>query len=249
MILGYKGRENLAPWLTGRNAGEFGDLEADHAQLCEWLRTATRGLAASAKERIQMEIGAHYSEALTAHVVDGLSESEAKVAAVAELGDAKAAAKRFRKRHLTVEEADAAASYFKIARSVWTLLVMYLFFSFVVHMDRGLLPAKNHLPPNVYFTIGFLTLVVIPTACFFVARRNRSNQNTCWLILIESGALYVWVLTEFFTSQGPGHGWWFLVNGLLYASFMVVRPFRLWYKLRRAGDDWQEMPPRNAASS
>jgi hypothetical protein len=247
MILGYKDRTNLAPWLTGRSAGEFGDLEAEHTQLCEWLRDATGGLAAPAKQRIRMEIGAHYTEAMAAHVADGMSESDAKVAAVAELGDARAAAKRFRKRHLTAEEAEQAASYLKWARSVWGLLGMYLLFCFVQFMDRHFPHREQHLAPSTLFIVGFLALVVVPTVCVCVARRRNSKLNTCLIVLLLSGAIYVWMLSEMFSSEGPGY--WLLVNCLTYACMLLIRPLRLWYKLRRAGDDGPEMPPSNTASS
>jgi hypothetical protein len=247
MILGYKYRTNLAPWLKPAPVADFADLEAEHAQLCEWLRAATKGLVASAKERIRMEIETHYTEAVAAHVADGLSETDAKMAAVAKLGDARAAAKRFRKEHLTAEEADAAASYLKWARNLWVLLGMYLFFCFTLYMDRDLVHAKHYLTSSASFMVGFLTLVVIPTACFVVVRCKNSKPNMTLIVLVQSGAFFAWVICFFFNTHGPGI--WSFLYGLMYACVLLIRPLRLWKKLRRAGDDWREMPPRNAASS
>ena len=194
-----------------------------------------------------MEIGAHYTEALAAHVAGGLSESDAKAAAVAELGDPKAAAKRFRKEHLTAEQAEEAASYLKWARNVWVLLGMYLFFSSMLYMDRALVHRKHYLAPGVYFTIGFLTLVVIPTACFFVARRKTSRPNISFILLIQSGAFFAWMISFLFNIHGPG---FFLATySLSYGCCILIRPLRLWHKLRKAGDDWQDTSPRKTASS
>ena len=69
--------------------------------LPEWLEIATKNLAVPAKERILAEIDEHYTETVTSHLAEGMSESDAKISALAELGDARKAAKRFRKIHMT----------------------------------------------------------------------------------------------------------------------------------------------------
>ncbi len=82
----------------------------------DWLELATNRLAAPARKRIGLEIEAHYAEAVRAHVEEGMSEWEAQAAALAELGDAWAAARRFRKQHLTEGEAQNVESMIKNAR-------------------------------------------------------------------------------------------------------------------------------------
>jgi hypothetical protein len=68
-----------------------------------WLMEATEDLCAEAKERISLEIRAHLNDAVAAHEAEGHSPIEAQKSALEELGDANTAAKRFRKRHLTVK--------------------------------------------------------------------------------------------------------------------------------------------------
>jgi hypothetical protein len=69
-----------------------------------WLKTATRDLCDAAKERIALEIKAHFNDAVAAHEAEGQSSETAQRLALDELGGARAAAKRFRSRHLTVKE-------------------------------------------------------------------------------------------------------------------------------------------------
>ena len=57
--------------------------------LPEWLEIATKNLAVPAKERIRAEIDEHYTETVASHLAEGLSESDAKIRALAELGDAR----------------------------------------------------------------------------------------------------------------------------------------------------------------
>lgn len=167
MILRQESRPPDHPQHAGDHVLEFEDLWSEHRQLRGWLESATMGLVAPAKQRIRTEIEAHYREAVAAHVAEGLSEPHAKIAAVAELGDAVAAWKRFRKSHLTAEDAKQAARYLKVARSVWWLLCMYLLFCFVRFLERDPMHERPDLAPSVFFAIEFLSLVVVPTACYF----------------------------------------------------------------------------------
>ena len=78
-----------------------------------WLRIATMGLAAPAKERIRLEVEAHHAEAVAAHLHEGLSEPDAHSAALTELGDPDEAANCFRKQHLTAREAEQVEGAFR----------------------------------------------------------------------------------------------------------------------------------------
>jgi len=69
--------------------------------LNQWLEIATYDLVAPAKERIRSEIEAHYAEAVANHLARGVSQGEAEMAALAELGSAPAAAKKFSKQFLS----------------------------------------------------------------------------------------------------------------------------------------------------
>ena len=223
---------------------EFEDLWAEDRLLRGWLESAATGLVAPAKQRIRTEIEAHYREAVATHVARGLSEPSAKTAAVVELGDPRAAARRFRRSHLTTEDTKRAARCLTFARSVWWLLGMYLLFCFVQFMEPDLTQEKHYLAPSAFFAIQFLTLAVIPTACFFVARRKHSKPNTCLIALMQRSAIYVYMLCIFSSYQGLGYR--FLVNCLVFGYIILVRPLRLWNKLLRVGDDWQGMPPEVA---
>ena len=72
--------------------------------LAEYIVFATFGLVASARERIQMEIEAHYAEGVSRRVGEGMPQEQAEIAAARELGVAHAAARQYRKRYLTEEE-------------------------------------------------------------------------------------------------------------------------------------------------
>jgi hypothetical protein len=71
-----------------------------------WVRFATIELTAPVKKRFLFEIEERYSEAVSVHLAEGLSEPDALREALAELGDPSEAAKRFRKQHLTLWDAD-----------------------------------------------------------------------------------------------------------------------------------------------
>jgi hypothetical protein len=191
MILSHKRRAAEHPQQAGGCILEFEDLWSEHRQFRGWLESATSGLVAPAKQRIRSEIEAHYRQAVAAHVAEGLSEPRAKIAAVAELGDAAAAWKRFRRSHLTTEDAKLTSRSLKLARSVWWMLGMYLLFCFVQFMDRDLVQEKHYLAPSALFVVEFLALVVVPSVCFFVARRKNSKPNTCWIIFTQWSALWV----------------------------------------------------------
>src|ERR1017187_398781 len=226
---------------------EFEDLWGEHRLLRGWLESATTGLVAPAKQRIRTEIEAHYREAVATHVAQGLSEPSAKNAALVELGEPRAAARRFRRSHLTSGDAKLAARYLTFARSVWWLLGMYLFFYYVRSLDLDPVKERNDLVPGAFFAIEFLALVVVPTACFFVARRKNSKPNTRLIVLMQGSAVYVCMLCNIVSDPGPN--WRCLVESLAFAGIILFSPLRLWYKLLRAGDDWQEMPPPSTVSS
>jgi hypothetical protein len=70
-----------------------------------WLAIATKKLSPAALERVTLEIQSHFEDATASHQTEGVSETEAKARALEDLGNAKAAARRFRQSHLTKSEA------------------------------------------------------------------------------------------------------------------------------------------------
>src|ERR1039458_642731 len=73
--------------------------------LAEYIVLATFGLVAPARERIQMEIEAHCAEGVSRRLGEGMLPEQAEIAAARELGDPHAAAKQYRRRYLTEDEA------------------------------------------------------------------------------------------------------------------------------------------------
>lgn len=73
--------------------------------LAEYIVLATFGLVAPARERIQMEIEAHYAEGVSRRLGEGMLPEQAEIAAAQELGDPHAAARQYRRRYLTEDEA------------------------------------------------------------------------------------------------------------------------------------------------
>jgi len=72
--------------------------------LDQWLKAATRGLAADSARRVRTEIQAHYDSARETAIGRGLSAEEADRSAVKDLGDPKAANRQYRKVLLTTAE-------------------------------------------------------------------------------------------------------------------------------------------------
>ena len=169
----------------------MGILERQPYDLHAWLRIATKGLAPRAKERIRLEIEAHHAEAVSDHLRKGLSESDARSAALAELGDARKAAKCFRKRHLTTREAEGLERAFSRQGSRWWLLFNYvycacLFFAVKTHYRSFLVP----------LAVVFIATVIIPTFNFVMVRRK--TKNVCSSILMEIVAWYAYGLSSLF---------------------------------------------------
>ena len=92
-------------------------------KLTEWLEIATAELTTPAKKRIRLEIEEHFAAAVENHTANGCPETDAQATALAELGDATAAAKHFRSRHLTEKEAKYIERMLKYSRGwIWILL-------------------------------------------------------------------------------------------------------------------------------
>lgn len=151
--------------------------------LTEWLAVATRGLTDASKDRIRLEIESHYTQAVEAHSANGESESDAQASALAQLGDAHAAASRFRKRHLTEREEKRLKAADKEGRNIWLLLVNYA--SFWLFTSGYILEKvfTHLLNPWPYLTLQSVLFIVIPTVCFVVARcsRARPNRHLVWM--------------------------------------------------------------------
>jgi hypothetical protein len=222
----------------------FGHEELNRVHgLPQWLEIATETLAAPAKERIRTEIEAHYSESVAAHLAEGASESDAQAAALTELGSAKAAARRFRRQHLTEKEAGLLRKWG--AASSFGLVAGYLSFCCLLYFLYFVDPEETHyLNPATFFAVEFLTMVIFSTALFLVARSKIARRKFGLVNLLYSVNVSFSTLALWYYISRHHHS---LV--LLMFSAQLIRPLRIWYKLRNVQDAWQEMPPPQAASS
>jgi hypothetical protein len=153
--------------------------------LSDWLETATRGLVPSAQTRIRAEIEAHYAEAVHAHMVQGLSEPDAQAQALADLGYAYAAARRFRQEHLTTMDATMAALNVHCQSWMGSILLIASittsFFSFFHPTD----------PPDLSGVLWFLLWLFFTPNCALVVTgvlswRKHASVTRRQIILLQS---------------------------------------------------------------
>lgn len=206
-----------------------------------WLRIATMGLAAPAKERIRLEVEAHHAEAVAAHLHEGLSEPDAHSAALAELGDPDEAANCFRKQHLTAREAEQVEGAFRRLGSRLWLLSNYLLFctGLSLNFNRGWLYRRSVL---VFLAAWFIAAVIIPTFNFIKMRRKSKNSG--FFVLTQGIATWVnCVCLMYFIESGRHFNFW----PFLSISIFLIPALRICLKLRHVANVWDEIPLRNDA--
>ena len=144
--------------------------------LSEWLDLATGNLVPSAQARIRAEIETHYAEAVQAYLQDGFREIAAQAAALADLGDAYAAARRFGREHLTENDAAIIAGLIKKSprayfNSVGSLVILFLAFSSVASswLFRHQLPAFEGFKTIV----GFCLIYALDVPGVYIGRASR----------------------------------------------------------------------------
>ncbi len=220
--------------------------------LSEWLELATNRLATPARKRIGLEIGEHYAEAVEAHLQEGLSETAAQAAALAELGDPWAAARRFRKQHLAEGEARCIESMLKNARNIFMLASLYIAFALLAYLtsnDPTRISYRRHV---IALVALFLAWVALPTASFVLARRKSTAPNIRLLILMQSmsGFTFGIILTLIMDidPEQPPATWQYMFWWIWLVSVFGSR-FSIWRKLRKFGYFRDEMPPRDTATS
>lgn len=217
--------------------------------LSEWLEIATRKLTDASKERIRVEIEAHYAEAVEAHREGGLSEADAQSKALRELGDARAAARRFRKQHLTERENEWLKFSDKWGRSIFWLILSY--FTFVGFAVDQLPMRRNALIHYRHQALGlgleFLVMVAVPTIRIALARLGSSKPNRHLLLLNP----FIWFYLGPFLDRLFWKGFSRLeinlnVLGLAYLIVYLLC-IRLWIKLGKTGPVHSQTPPANPA--
>jgi hypothetical protein len=161
--------------------GNVNESETPRVQsLAEWwLDIATAGLSAPAKERIRLEIEAHFADGVENHQANDCSVADARLAAFAELGNPTLAAKRFRKRHLTENEAKRLGSMFKYGmKRLWLLVGCAVYVPFYY---ASLLSNANH-PHTALATEAVLLCITL--------------QTIWWGSMLKHGAKPLWLLVD-----------------------------------------------------
>jgi hypothetical protein len=225
--------------------------------LSEWLHIATAKLAPGAKYRISSDIASHHEEAVEGHLQNGLSITAAQAAALAELGDANAAARRFRRAHLTKGEFRLVSQLLKSPRRNWlnqTLdTVWFCILCAIWYFDMVLFRSPQGKVVVMLLMLGSLV-------AYILARRESAWPTPRLIVLLASvkhlnyGLI---VVTAFFTMfLHVALARWFLVACLL--SFATsYRLFRLRNKLGKMAEDWMgaagegrnEFPPEKPIAS
>jgi hypothetical protein len=205
------------------------------ASLAAWLEIATKGIAAAGRERITREIEAHFAEAVEAHLAQGETEEAAKADALGELGDAKTARGRFRKRHLTEREAKGLVNSRKIASSKRRL---------ALNIGSGLIltfVALGMNPKSVFlFCVPiFLGLVVLPFFAFLSSRKpgNKSKLSSMLLFEAVQFASSIWPII-FLLSLCRSKSMLVFITTLLTWDVLLcvaglIDSFRIWRKIRK----------------
>jgi hypothetical protein len=228
-------------------------MSAPIQNLDEWLKTATGELwfgelAGPAKERIKLEIKSHFEDAVAAHQTEGLTGTEAQARALADLGDAHAAAKRFRKTHLTEWEAKRLLSCWSVPRSM-SLVVLFgaplislcLIFYFLT---------KTHLSLLVPGILGIVFLLAISISVVVARRHDFRVHPRCLLGLDLFQKVMPRIIFPMAIPQLWGwDGFSFLLVVLLGTSIFNFPTLRLWLKLWKTPEVAQELPPPGQAAA
>jgi len=227
-------------------------LLPERQTLSDWLRIAAWRLADSARERIRVEIEAHYAQSVEAHRENGMSETAAHAAALAELGDPEAAAKRFRKQHLTEREEKRLKSADEQGRSIWFLLLNYsLFWLFT---SSYVLPKVfTHLKcPWYYFALQSVSFIIIPTTCFVVARCSKVRPNGHVLWMQAFGDLGPsWFFYLVFSSMHPASAFNIVWCALVFLPRLprLLISLHTCMKVGRLGTIFTHTPPTTKAGA
>jgi hypothetical protein len=221
--------------------------------IAEWLMIATKDLCEQAKTRIAFEIQTHYGEAVDAHLAKGESLEGAQVLALEELGDPKAAMKRFRRKHLTEKEnkwvlgltAEATGPYPKGNLVAETLLIVCSIGA--IPFLRNFFPSTQHYCELAY-CYAFIILASYPRTWIlrFAAKKPPANLLTSQLVLIKIIGLLVsdcvgGVFLSLLLYQRISLAYALIIG---VASLVLPLPatiipwLRIWQKVRRENSGW-----------
>jgi hypothetical protein len=208
------------------------------ATLPEWLEIATRGLAATGKERITREIEAHYDEAVQARVAQGEPVQAAEAGIIADLGEPDKAARKFRRSHLTEKEVTHLAKLRKETGKVSVLLFAYLSSAFLLLFARF----ENLQTPHVVFDAMLFVAFFFPTISFMNSRRPVIKARLRELLLLEcfGGIAFIiaFVIAAFPKLDGSFVGATVPLGMWLFGR--IIPGFLTWKKTWRMTDEFEE---------
>jgi len=182
---------NLAEWLDLAPRQKPGNL-------AEWLNVATRWLVPAAQVRVRAEIEAHYGEAVQAGMKRGLPEFDAHADALADLGDAQVAARRFRREHVTTWDQGLLTGYASYQVIIGALHSMILF--------MGLFPPadKPGVPAIVLIILGFMfacPAIALSVGSLVWRSRNTVSPRLIYLLLFMAWLnIGGWMMVHFYGS-------------------------------------------------
>ena len=204
--------------------------------LYQWLEIATAELIPPSEERIRLEIEAHFADSMESRQANGCLESEARRAALAELGDPIAAAKRFRRKHLTVKEAKRVGQMLN-GLGPARLLAFWAFFALCSEFS-------THRIPRIILAAALFMCVTIQIRRLFEARRQRPKPDVRLIVLMH--VLYNGCFVALLMSRAIWTEFGVLYVGLLLLSAIFIRNLHLWFKLGQVDNIWPTTPSRGA---
>jgi len=154
----------------------------------EWLDAATRDLVLSAQARVRPEIEAHYSEAVKSHLQNGASESVAQAAALLELGDAYAAAKRFQRQYLTQFSVAHFSDYANIDRRISAVCMVLVLLATEWYF---VFPTDHKLPLWFWLTMVFWQFLVLISSCLIKSALNKQKSDTQTVVRLFVAHIYL----------------------------------------------------------
>jgi hypothetical protein len=235
--------------------------------LPEWRGRATRFLIPSAKTRIGAEIEAHYTEAVQFHLANGFTEAEAQAAALAELGSAPAANRRFRQKYLTlfnVSELKTNLESDRSRRRIGCCFSFSLIFSLCMWVIQ---PPSANVPLWLLVTIWqlwWLAWLALAVRAYVLAGRPLTPPTLRQItglrvvrhLLCCVGYLILFGGNRLEILRSPSDNPYMDLFQLTVPGFFVVQYAAsscYWLQVRQKllvpGDDWNDLPPKNTAAA
>ncbi len=213
------------------------------ASLSEWLEIATAGLTATAREKIEREISAHYLDSVETHRAKGETDEAAQAGALAELGNPGKAASKFTAEYVTEADEKFLAYLHTTAFKPWnncsvlTCLAVLTLINLFNLMGVGYAEApwvfffQKHPDFMLAATLGvfLITCVLLPRYSYLAARKSSLRVATSRRLLnIELFRWFILLISWSILAESP-------LRGLSYLIVIILsdRSSRLRAKLRK----------------